>query len=153
MVPWMSGINQCEGHIQILPEQEKLKQWLFELIDATWAGFQYVSASCPLPCTIMSVHAKYQLTTTKLNSTKNIIFLHFENNVKEETIVIAYGLGDLLVEIGSSLGLWLGLSVVGIFDVIVVVVNIINTLNQKYGSQIKTESVNKTNLKNDWRSN
>ena len=28
----------------------------------------------------------------------------------------AYGAGDLLVEMGSSLGLWLGISVIGLFD-------------------------------------
>ena len=130
MVPWMSGKNQCEGHITRLPEQEKLSQWLFELIDATWAGFQYESASCPLPCTFLSIHAKYQQTIIRKNSPspKNHVYLYFEKKVQVETIVIAYDFGDLLVEIGSSLGLWLGLSVVGIFDVIVEVVNIINTL-------------------------
>ena len=30
-------------------------------------------------------------------------------------------LEDLLVEVGSCLGLWLGLSVVGIFDIVVLV--------------------------------
>ena len=38
---------------------------------------------------------------------------------KVESVVLAYGFDDLLVEIGSSLGLWLGLSVVGMFDVFV----------------------------------
>ena len=39
--------------------------------------------------------------------------------IKVESVVLAYGFDDLLVEIGSSLGLWLGLSVVGIFDVFI----------------------------------
>ena len=35
-----------------------------------------------------------------------------------ERIVLAYDMGSLLVEIGSSLGLWLGISIIGIFDVL-----------------------------------
>ena len=34
-------------------------------------------------------------------------------------MLLAYDVGSLLVEVGSSLGLWLGLSVVGVFDVLV----------------------------------
>ena len=46
------------------------------------------------------------------------IELHFDETIKIENIVEAYDFGSLLVEVGSSLGLWLGLSVVGLFDVI-----------------------------------
>ena len=48
--------------------------------------------------------------------TFNIIAVAYQ--VKVERIVLAYGFTDLLVEIGSCLGLWLGLSVVGIFDLV-----------------------------------
>ena len=47
-----------------------------------------------------------------------------------EKIVAAYGVEELLVEVGSCLGLWLGLSVVGIFDEIVLVFNKIKTFIQ-----------------------
>ena len=127
MVPWMSKKNQCEGHIKRLPGQEKLAPWLIEKTDASWAGFQYESVSCPLPCTIISAYARHQQTTTAANSTENQVWLFFENKVQVETIVIAYDFVSLLVEIGSSLGLWLGLSVIGIFDVVVVVINKTNT--------------------------
>ena len=49
------------------------------------------------------------------------INLFFENIVNVERIGPAYGTVDLLVEVGSCLGLWLGLSVVGIFDILVLV--------------------------------
>ena len=42
--------------------------------------------------------------------------LQFEEEVDVEEIVLAYDFKNLLVEIGSCLGLWLGLSVVGIYD-------------------------------------
>ena len=46
--------------------------------------------------------------------------LQFEEEVDIEEIVLAYDFEDLLVEIGSCLGLWLGLSVVGIYDLMAV---------------------------------
>ena len=42
------------------------------------------------------------------NNGTSVSFLFFEDNVKVETIVVAYDALALLVEIGSSLGLWLG---------------------------------------------
>ena len=45
------------------------------------------------------------------------------NKIKlSSTKVLAYDFSQLLVEIGSSLGLWLGLSVVGMLDVVVLIV-------------------------------
>ena len=36
-----------------------------------------------------------------------------------ESVALAYDLTSLLVEVGSCLGLWLGISVVGVFDLLV----------------------------------
>ena len=47
-------------------------------------------------------------------------------------MVLAYGFGSLLVEIGSCLGLWLGLSIVGVFDVLVKVRVLIHLINPIY---------------------
>ena len=43
--------------------------------------------------------------------------LNFKENIELEKIVLAYDATSLLVEVGSCLGLWLGLSVVGMFDI------------------------------------
>ena len=40
MIPWMSKKHQCLGHIKRPPGQEKLVEWLYEIVDSTWAGFQ-----------------------------------------------------------------------------------------------------------------
>lgn len=50
-------------------------------------------------------------------------------------MVLAYGFGSLLVEIGSCLGLWLGLSIVGVFDVLVKVRVLIHLINPIYAKK------------------
>ena len=51
-----------------------------------------------------------------MENEENIIELYFLGQIEIERIMLAYDSGDLLVEIGSCLGLWLGLSVVGMYD-------------------------------------
>ena len=42
--------------------------------------------------------------------------LKFDDLVVHRTKVLAYGFSDFLIDLGSSLGLWFGLSVFGITD-------------------------------------
>ena len=67
----------------------------------------------------------------------NVLF--FTNDVQVERIVLAYGLEDLLVEVGSCLGLWLGLSIVGVFDLAAVAVQLTAKLfkQRRNGSSLK----------------
>ena len=44
------------------------------------------------------------------------ILLNFNRQVKATRYLPAYGLFDLVVEVGSSLGLWIGLSGLGLYD-------------------------------------
>ena len=46
------------------------------------------------------------------------ILLNFKKTVKVTKYQKAYGLFDLVVEVGSSLGLWIGLSALGVFDLL-----------------------------------
>ena len=52
----------------------------------------------------------------------NWINLHLDERVHVERTVLTYDSTSLLVEIGSCLGLWLGLSVVGVYDIAVIAV-------------------------------
>ena len=42
--------------------------------------------------------------------------MSYQTRVRRSTIQPAYGLADLLVEVGSCLGLWLGVSIIGLYD-------------------------------------
>ena len=58
-----------------------------------------------------------------------------------ERIVLAYDMGHLLVEIGSSLGLWLGISIIGIFDVLAAALLKIKYHAQKVDLQQKSQNI------------
>ena len=106
MVPWMSKLDYCDGSVEILPKHEDVAQMLFDLNWRLWGGVQYKTAACPLPCTLLSAHATFQHSGTGYYH--NALFLDFGEDIKTENILLAYDLSALLVEIGSSLGLWLG---------------------------------------------
>ena len=91
---------------------------LFAASFRAWGGIQYKSERCLLPCTVLSAHATYQQYGTG-TFPQNFLGLFFEENIAVEEIALAYDSTALLVEIGSCLGLWLGLSVVGVYDLLV----------------------------------
>ena len=115
MVPWMSDRDQCNGLIERLPKHEDLIKWLDFVYAYAKPGFLENYNSCPPPCSMLTATGKYLYTKEKKG---NKVKINFEEQVQVESVVLAYGFDDLLVEIGSSLGLWLGLSVVGVFDVL-----------------------------------
>ena len=121
MVPWLSGKNHCAGLIESLPIHEDLRELLNTIITFSWRGQGHESDTCLQPCTTLSARSIYVHTFAK-NISNDVIHLFFDETIRVERIVPAYGFGTLLVEIGSSLGLWLGLSVVGLFDALIVTV-------------------------------
>ena len=118
MVPWMSFEHQCNRPIRKHSENVNLVEWIVSLALHTFGGIQYKSGRCPLPCTVLSAYSTH-LISGNGNLKTNFIELFFKEAVIVENIVLAYDSTALLVEIGSCLGLWLGLSVVGVFDLVV----------------------------------
>ena len=108
MVPWMSKLDYCTNRVQILPEYNNILQMLYTLNRRAWGGVQYKPAACSVPCTLLSAHATFQ--QSGIGASNNAIVLDFDEDIKVETILLAYDCAALLVEIGSSLGLWLGKS-------------------------------------------
>ena len=81
----------------------------------SFGGKAYTPASCLPPCTILEAIPKQE---HKHSYKVPYVYIFFNDKVKVQTTVLAYGIDSLLVEVGSSLGLWLGLSVCGIFDLL-----------------------------------
>ena len=68
---------------------------------------------CKIPCrkmTIGKVRASRQVPK------KEGISLRFESHVQLEKKFVAYTGFNFIVDVGSSLGLWLGLSALGVFE-------------------------------------
>ena len=118
MVPWISKSDMCYGLIQKLPKHDYILEKLFSIILSSWTGQAHQSDTCVPQCKRMSANSKYLSTRASFIS-KDRIYLNFDENIKVKRIVLAYDFGTFLVEIGSALGLWLGLSVIGVFDVLV----------------------------------
>ena len=74
---------------------------------------------CKLPCIKMAnkVYLKAE-NKPKLNENHNVAYLiiNFKDTVKIEQKVVVYTFFNFIIDVGSSLGLWLGLSALGITD-------------------------------------
>ena len=122
MVPWMSDDDQCKGVMKRLPAHEDTLKWIKRLYYHSWSGNYFAFSSCLLPCTLVFAHAEYLNNSEDESNGDHTITIYFKETVKVKTVILAYGMDSLLIEIGSSLGLWLGLSVVGLFDVLLIMV-------------------------------
>ena len=118
MVPWMTEKDQCNGVLKRLPEHEDLLKWIKFVYHYTFSGNYFKANTCLLPCNLVSAHVNYLEEIEDTSSGDHRISLYFQEIVKVETVILAYGMDSLLVEIGSCLGLWLGLSVLGLFEVL-----------------------------------
>ena len=118
-LPFFSEINQPIEPIQRQEQHESTVKWLLSLAINSFGGKPYKPDSCLSPCTILTAISEQQ---QKYTYTSRVITFYFDDVVQVQTTVLAYGFDALLVEIGSSLGLWLGLSLVGMFDLLTAVV-------------------------------
>lgn len=117
--PWMTKFENeaiCSHDIQFNDEHEanKVKSQIFTFHQmAYYAGID--DFGCKLPCT--QVHlAVHQTKNINYKGKINWLDIQFEDTVSIWEETNNYTFFNLLVEIGSSLGLWIGLSVIGIFD-------------------------------------
>ena len=101
MVPWISRKNQCAGLIPRLPIHLDYIKVLRPINDAFWSGLAYQSDNCPQPCSTLSAHSIHTKTIAN-NEPKDSIFLFFDENIKVERIVPAYGFESLLVSVANS---------------------------------------------------
>ena len=121
MPPWLPDKAPCnKPFLKSTEEHEQIQQWIYSIYSRSKTGYHYEAESCLLPCTQISVHSTFQDIKHISDPNYQLKFnLFFDEIIKVERVGLAYGAVDLLIEVGSCLGLWLGLSVVGIFDIIV----------------------------------
>ena len=86
-----------------------------KIILSTKSGVAAVYPNCLIPCTTININVK--LAKEEAAETTELV-LTFKETVKVIKHVQAYGIFDLVVEVGSCLGLWIGLSALGFLDLL-----------------------------------
>ena len=116
--PWLSSNKQCTKNIKIYNYTKE------EIIAIINYGFRYptydsrptrAEKMCKKPCRKMT--NKVSLISDEHYNTSNSKFkLRFKKTVQIRKKVIVYTFFNFIIDVGSSLGLWLGLSALGITD-------------------------------------
>ena len=134
-VPWMSGPdhhNSCKGIITL---GQNVYSRFWRTILEIQSQVQYFrmdeqhTASCLKQCVELKARSTLQNRGTKTKwqteHNRHSVYLQFPKTVKVKEYHEAYGLFDLVVEVGSSLGLWIGLSCLGVFDLLLQATSVI----------------------------
>ena len=112
--PLYSELDQVMKPIHRLKKHEPTLRWLQSLALNIQGGKLFMP-DCLHSCGFLTATSEKQ---QEMSSNGRWVSIYFNDVVKVQTTVVAYDVGSLLVEVGSSLGLWLGLSAVGLFDII-----------------------------------
>ena len=124
MPPWLSPDNHCQGvtdqtssnftrFMDILYSQDFTRDVLEPVL---YKDRLAAELECPQPCITTNniIVLKDEPSGTSLSSAETI--LKFDKDAKLTTTVVTYHLSDFLVDVGSLLGFWMGLSVFGLTD-------------------------------------
>ena len=121
-VPWLSAPQDqrvCEGRILLsedkLVQLQKSIELIYNKIKLSKMDRQY--NACLKPCRELKAYSKLT-TEDPMPYGYSSVTLSFSDKVKVIRYMESYGMFDLVVEVGSSLGLWIGLSALGVFDLV-----------------------------------
>ena len=126
-VPWLSSPanpGNCKGSIQL---DDDAKANFVSKMKNLWHEYKYTGQAhsdyCQPPC--VELFAEAELIRKAENEKDAKVSLNFNRKVKVTRYRRAYGPFELIVDIGSSLGLWIGLSALGIVDLMLKVCSIL----------------------------
>ena len=122
VAPWMSDKNGCNTTFDRKPEHAALLDEVSNLYEDALFGYDPVFSNCLPPCIKTSVKVKYYGSYERPFWNHSSITISFRDTVHLSIMKSAYTEVDLLIEAGSSLGLWLGLSVIGLYDLFIILV-------------------------------
>lgn len=122
--PWLSDENQCNGtyhdnFLEAIPDFEGEFHWpVYTLHNSQ------LESECKTSCN----RTKYLVVEGESISDYHgygAAYISFVQNVQMTEKVANYHMFDFIIDVGSSMGLWLGLSVFGLYDLAVTVVDFI----------------------------
>ena len=123
--PWLTTRKQCadmqwkrrdlkslEDMMKFKVSYETFTLLLNRIIEMESA---YIQKKCPVACTV--TRSEVRPGFTKAPSLSRGTWLMFDDRVLVSENVISYNFSDFLIDLGSSVGLWFGISVIGLTDV------------------------------------
>ena len=135
MPPWMSKNSQCKGYVNKSLDYSK-NSTIKALLYNTLIGLDYSVPGCKTPCHQMKITSRLLKEIPYAGPPK--LLFNFDQMVKKHYSIRTYDAFDFIVEVGSALGLWLGLSVASIFDLILDSKKLCNfVLNSKFKGQFQ----------------
>ena len=118
MPPWMSKNRQCEGNISNKPNNYFENTTMDTLLYGGLTGLEYALDACKVPCHQMKITSRLLKELAIKGTGRPTLTLNFDRRVEKHYNIQNYDAFDFIVEVGSALGLWLGLCVASIFDLI-----------------------------------
>ena len=119
--PWLSSKHQCFSNISTYNHSKKEISEIIHLqfIEAKISKkLTQVEMNCKKPCRKMTNRVSLA-DKAFLGCNVASVEFRFEKTVKVEKKIIVYTWFNFIVDVGSSLGLWLGLSALGITDLVI----------------------------------
>ena len=116
--PWLSPKDQCTDFINATKDIVKniYSNNKFSVISGIVRMESYPAREkCTKPCTVTQSNSFLKEKTLDNGERTNLKF-RFAKQVIYKTKILGYGFSNFLIDLGSSLGLWFGLSVFGITD-------------------------------------
>ena len=119
--PWISLNDQCNGDLILtgINDSSLFHKTYLAVIEIHEMVNYQEKRKCITPCTVTkALILSSEKNENRYAKASNLTYLRldFENEVIHTTKKLAYGSSEFLIDMGSSLGLWFGLSVFGITD-------------------------------------
>ena len=117
--PWLSSQDQCDSTFNITQDlAESIRNKTAETVHSIyWMTTFPAKERCKKSCTFSQPNVLYGKHKPGYDPVSdNMITLNFAEEVVYTTKKLAFRHSDFLIDMGSSLGLWFGLSVFGITD-------------------------------------
>ena len=116
--PWLSATNQCSMNITTYNHTNRE---IYDLIlnknirPRCTREPTEMEENCKKPCKKMT-NKVYLIGDEESKLLDTDVWIRFKKTVRVEKKVVVYTLFNFIIDAGSSLGLWLGLSALGIID-------------------------------------
>jgi hypothetical protein len=133
--PWLSLHNQCTGILNVSDITAKVlfnQPDFYSIFKLERMETFLAMEKCKKPCSITRslIFEKGYSFIEKYNR-KSRLQLLFEKQVVHKTKILGYGFSNFLIDMGSSVGFWFGLSVFGLIDLGIATLNWFKSLSGK----------------------